>query len=541
MIFGAIPTAEAVGAILAHGLIVGKERFRKGRVLSADDIDRLAAEGIGTVIAARLDPGTDVGEDMAAARVAALLPDGTAELSVTAPFTGRVNLHAERAGILRVDAAAVAALNGVDEAITLATLPDHARVAARTMVATVKIIPYGVPTAALEAAEGVLNGPVLHLHPFTARPAALILTEGAGMKPSLLKKGEEVVRARLDALQMPLLSTEVVAHRTGDVAEAIARAEGEVVLILTASATSDRADVGPAGLEAAGGQLLRFGMPVDPGNLLFLGTRGAQTVIGLPGCARSPALNGADWVLERVAAGLDVTGPEIAAMGVGGLLKEIPTRPQPRGRPQPAQPARPRVEAVVLAAGASRRMGGRDKLLEQVGGQPILRQVAETARASRADAVHVVLPPEAAARREALTGLDLAIVEAPGWAEGMAASLRAGIAALPAKADAAVILLADMPEVTAAHIDRLIAAFSPEDGREICRAATADGRVGHPVLFGRRFFETLSQLSGDIGARPVVAEGADYLVDVATEGQGAVIDLDTPEAWADWRAARGHG
>ena len=103
-----------------------------------------------------------------------------------------------------------------------------------------------------------------------------------------------------------------------------------MVLILTSSATSDIHDTAPAALRLAGGQVSRFGMPVDPGNLLFLGSLKDKPVIGLPGCARSPALNGADWVLSRVACGVACDGDSFAEMSVGGLLKEIPTRPQPR-------------------------------------------------------------------------------------------------------------------------------------------------------------------------------------------------------------------
>ena len=202
-----------------------------------------------------------------------------------------------------------------------------------------------------------------------------------------------------------------------------------------------------------------------------------------------------------------------------------------------APPGRPRVAAIVLAAGASRRMRGRDKLMEPVGGRPALRAVAEVAKASRADAVVVVLPPAAAARREALAGLEVAVVEAADWAEGMAASIRAGLAAA-GEADAVVILLADMPEVTAGDVDRLIAAFDPEAGREICRAVSADGTPGHPVLFGRRFFEALAGLSGDQGAREVVREAGELVTEVATAGRAAVVDLDTPEDWAAWRGQR---
>jgi molybdenum cofactor cytidylyltransferase len=239
-----------------------------------------------------------------------------------------------------------------------------------------------------------------------------------------------------------------------------------------------------------------------------------------------------------MAAGLPVGDAEIATMGVGGLLKEIPSRPQPRaGRAEP--PGRPRVAALVLAAGASRRMRGRDKLMEPVGGRPVLRAVAEAAKASRADEVVVVLPPEAGARRAALDGLAVRTVEAPDWAEGMAASIRAGMAALAPRADAVVLLLADMPEVGPSEIDRLIAAFDPDEAREICRAVSADGTPGHPVLFGRRFFESLAGLRGDFGAREVLRDAAEFVTEVPTPGRAALVDLDTPEDWAAWRAASG--
>jgi molybdenum cofactor cytidylyltransferase len=198
---------------------------------------------------------------------------------------------------------------------------------------------------------------------------------------------------------------------------------------------------------------------------------------------------------------------------------------------------RPTVAAIVLAAGASRRMRGRDKLLEPVAGRPALRRVAEVARASRADAVVVVLPPGAAARREALAGLDVAVVEAADWAEGMAASIRAGVAAA-GKADAVVILLGDMPEVGAGDVDRLIAAFDPGAGREICRAVSEAGTPGHPVLFGRRYFAALAGLTGDAGAREVVRGAGERVAEVVTAGRGAVVDLDTPEAWEAWRGQR---
>ncbi|MCB1403812.1 MAG: NTP transferase domain-containing protein, partial [Rhodobacteraceae bacterium] len=139
---------------------------------------------------------------------------------------------------------------------------------------------------------------------------------------------------------------------------------------------------------------------------------------------------------------------------------------------------RPVVAAILLAAGEARRMRGRDKLLEAIGGRPALRHAAEAALASRADRVLVVLPPEAAPRREALAGAAVEIVVAADCTEGMAASLRAGLEAVDPGTDAVVILLADMPEIGSEAIDRLIAAFDPAAGREILRATAADGRPG---------------------------------------------------------------
>lgn len=531
-----MPAADALGAVLAHS--VPAARLRKGRVIGAADLDHLAAAGVTRVTVARLDPG-DVAEDDAAQRLAgALAPDPAAlGLVAQAPFTGRANLYAAGPGVLRVDAARLGALNALDESITLATLPDYARVAARQMVATVKIIPYAAPGAALAQAESLLAaGPALRLHGLQGGTASLIVTRLAGQGDRLVLKGVEAVRRRLQALDLALTNCDVVAHEIAPLAAALAAAPGGLVLILTGSATSDRGDIGPAALIAAGGSLTRFGMPVDPGNLLFLGRLGARPVIGLPGCARSPKLNGADWVLERLACGIDVGARQIAAMGVGGLLTEIPARPMPRGI-GPAPGRRPVVAAVLLAAGASRRMGGADKLLEPIDGEPLIARVAARLAAAGIDDLVVVLPPGDTARSAALAALPTARrIENPRAAEGMGTSLALGVAAVRPDADGVLLALADMPDLETAHYDRLIAAFDPGEGRAIIRATGPGGVPGQPVLFGARFFEALRALGGDTGARGVIDDHPEFVVEVPL-GAAAQTDLDTPAAWNAWRAA----
>jgi len=332
MRFGPVPPARALGAILAHAVALPDRKLKKGLMLAPPDIGDLRAAGVETVIVARLEAG-DLPEDAAAARLAsALVPDPEAAgLEIEAPFAGRVNIRATGPGVVRLDARAIAALNAVDPMITLATVPEWQRVIDRTMVATVKIIAYAVPEAAVDAACRAGAG-ALARAPALAGRADLVVTEIPGAPAAADDKGARAVWHRVARLGLAKGEFRIVAHETRAVAAALGSLSGDLHLILTASATSDPADVVPAAIRAAGGAVTRFGMPVDPGNLLVLGHVGARPVIGLPGCARSPALNGADWVLERVACGVPVTAVDIAAMGVGGLLKEIPSRPQPRDR-----------------------------------------------------------------------------------------------------------------------------------------------------------------------------------------------------------------
>ena len=304
-----------------------------------------------------------------------------------------------------------------------------------------------------------------------------------------------------------------------------------MILIAGASAIADRRDVIPTAIERAGGTIEHFGMPVDPGNLLLLGRIGAVDAMGLPGCVRSPKLNGFDWVLQRRMADLPVGRGDIMGLGAGGLLKEIPSRPQPRAGEPPAAPAPrgPRIAAVVMAAGRSSRMGGANKLLAEVEGQPMVRRVVMTALSSGAAPVFVILGHDAHRVRAALRGCKVHFVDNPAYAEGMSTSLRQGLAALPADADGAVILLGDMPRIDQAAIDRLIAAFDPTEGRSIC-VPVWNGKRGNPVLWARRYFAEMAEIAGDVGARHLIGEYADQVAEVPMPDDATLVDIDTPEA-----------
>jgi molybdenum cofactor cytidylyltransferase len=267
--------------------------------------------------------------------------------------------------------------------------------------------------------------------------------------------------------------------------------------VFGASAIADTRDVIPAAVEAVGGRIEHFGMPVDPGNLMLVAEANGRPVLGAPGCARSPKENGFDWILMRLLAGLPVTRADITGLGVGGLLMEIVTRPQPRAEPAPEKGHH--IVGLVLAAGRSTRMGGPNKLLEEINGKPLVRIATEQVLASRARPVTVVTGHQRERVERALAGLPVTFVHNPDYAQGLSTSLKAGIAALPAEADGAIVCLGDMPQVSAALIDRLV--------------------------------------EGDVGARHLIGGYAEAVVEVPVEDAAALTDVDTPEALIAVRAA----
>lgn len=530
MRFGPVRVGEAEGAVLAHSVRLADGDLKKGRRLDADAIETLRDAGIDEVLAAVFEPG-DVPEDEAAAELAAALE--LPGIRIADAFTGRANLFAEAAGVLTLDTVAIDAVNCLDEAITIATLPNHAAVAEGQMLATVKIIPFAAPRPALDAAVARLRtaAPVLRLHPYRPRRARLIQTVLPGTNAKMLDKTVRITEDRLAGLGCTLNGESRCDHTAEAVAGAVERAMAErpdLLLIAGASAITDRRDALPAGVVAAGGRIEHFGMPVDPGNLLLLARLGETPVLGLPGCARSPKLNGLDWVLQRLVADLPVDRSAIMGMGVGGLLTEIPTRPQPRAKRRPAK-ERPRIAVLVLAAGQSRRMGKTNKLLVPVDGKPLLRHTVEAALASRASDTIVVTGHEREAVEGLLDGMAVRMVHNPDYAQGLSTSLRAGIEALPPGTDAVIVCLGDMPEVDTETLDRLIGAFDPAAGRTIV-VPTHNGKRGNPVLWSNAYFAAMARLEGDVGARHLIGEHKDAVVEVPMAEGGSLVDIDTPEA-----------
>jgi molybdenum cofactor cytidylyltransferase len=525
MKFGEIELAEAEGAVLAHTHRLPGAVFKKGRVLSALDVEVLRSAGRTRIIAARLEPD-DVLEDEAAREVAdRIAGEG---VSRAEPGTGRANLFAKTRGLLAFDADRVHRLNRVDPAITIATLPAYALVEAADMVATVKIIPFAAPRRSLDQVARLEPG-WLRVAPFVAHRVALVQTRIPEMHDLQLDRSLESQRVRVEHLGSTLFGEVRCPHTESAIAQAFRELldrGAELVLALGASATCDPRDVIPAAIERVGGSVDYVGMPVDPGNLLLLGRAQGATFIGVPGCARSLKRSGFDAVLERVLAKIPPTGDDLARMGAGGLLSEIEQRPAPRAGKIRASP---RFAAIVLAAGMSRRMGSTNKLVEEAGGEPIVARAVDALLASRVRRIFVVTGHERERIQDALRGRQVRFVHNPSFAQGMSTSLRTGIHALDDTFDAVVIALGDMPLVEPAHIDKLLETFDPHGPHTIC-VPTFAGQRGHPVLLAARHFPEVSALSGDVGARSILERHRDRVLEVPIEDEGIRIDVDTPEA-----------
>ncbi len=525
MKFGTVAAAQAAGAVLAHTVRTPQRAYKKGRLLSAPDIDALIAAGVESLLVARLDED-DVPENEAAEMLAQASSDDSVQRS--APFTGRVNLYASADGVALIDPRRVNMINAVHESLTIATLAPFAPVVAGQMIATIKVIPYAVPRSALQEVLAVASSPLITLAPFARCSVGLIATRLAQTSDNVLTKGINAVSERVLRLGSVLSTPQVVPHDAQSLADELRRMLDEnhdVLLVSGIIATVDRDDIVPAAIKALGGEVTYYGMPVDPGNLLLLGHIGVIPVVGVPSCARSPKLNGFDFVLQRLLAKLPVGAREIASMGVGGLLSEISSRPMPRDS-QPVMRA-PRIAAIILAAGTSSRMGDRHKVLIEIGGRPMVSHAIEAAGAAGLSPVIVVTGAQAEKVQRSFGSSKVIVVHNPDYASGLSSSLRAGLQALGPDVDGAAILLADMPSITATHLQKLLAAFSPDDDRAIV-VPTHNDKWGNPMIWARRFFSDMQSLQGDRGARTLAQNHQEFVVEVPLDN-AVLLDIDRPE------------
>ena len=529
MLLAEFATADCQGLVLAHRQNFADGSIAKGTLLTANHLAELGAAGIDKLICARPDAG-DVHEDEAAARLASLLaPDN---LDFTRAATGRVNMKVPRQGLVRYERTLIRAINEIDERITFALVQHNQLLARGQMAATLKIIPFFVPHSSLQQIENLLAGaPAFGFHPLKTAQVALIQTRIPGQADRLFAATKKVTADRLAMLECEVMASPVCAHNKYQVAEQIqscAAGGADIILLCGGSAIIDRQDELPEAVIEAGGQVIQLGLAVDPGNLLMFAKVGDVPVIGMPGCARSPKLNGLDWVLQLVLADIEMTRGEFADMAAGGLLMEIASRPLPRAiATKPQQPDR--LAGIVLAAGQSSRMGPDNKLLAEFAGKPLVRYVTEVMLGAGLEDLTVVIGHQADQVAAALADLPLHLLFNADFAAGQGHSVAAGVCALDGAVTDALIALGDMPLISPEMVQNLVEAhLACDDHQRRITLPSCDGKRGNPVIWGSAFFPELKQLRGDTGGRQVLQDhlAVHNLVEISSSA--IFRDIDTP-------------
>lgn len=534
MKFGRIPVEQCEGAILAGPLQAYGKKWKKGRKLSRYDVEVLQSLSIETVIAARLED-RDVDEDAAAEAIARVIcGEG---LEARAPATGRCNLYAKHRGLLQLRPERIHAINSVNEAFTVATLPNYCQVYAGQLAVSVKIIPFGVSRELLSDCIAEANYGAAPINVLEYRPMSigLIQTHADWFNRNLLKKGKAMLDSRAEMINSKIVAYDECGHHESDVSKLLVEyftKDLDLILLLGASAIQGRQDVIPQGIVNAGGRIEHFGMPVDPGNLLLKARYRKIDILGLPGCVRTPKRNGFDLVFERLAAGIEVLPSDIVEMGHGGIMLEPSKRPVRRTVEESLQiSAERKIAAIVLAAGQSSRMGGHNKLFLRVGERSMIQQVVANLADSAVDRIFVVTGHERERVRNELKNQPVTFVHNREFSKGLSTSLRSALARLPKEISAAMICLADMPFVGSLHINALIEAYDPKAERSIC-VPTYQGKRGNPVLWDRRYFQQMMEIQGDVGAKHIIGEYDDSVIEVEIDDAGVLTDVDTPESYA---------
>ncbi len=532
MKFGEKPITACLGDLLVYSVRIPNGKLPKGTRLTKTHIEKLRLMGIERLLVASLQK-QDIDENLAAKLLSTAFYKKGFKLSV--PATGRVNFIAEHLSISRLDIEKINKLNEIDEAITFATvLPDQLLTKGQ-MVATLKIIPYAVSKRSLDKAIKLIKGgELLSCRQIIPRNFSLIQTTFEDTKPSILLATENVTRTRLAQLECSLIDCQIVEHSADYVSQALIRARkqgAQAFLLCGASAIADRLDVLPKALKMAGGEIIHFGLPVDPGNLSMVGNWDGMFVLGMPGCARSPKLNGLDWLLQKSLAGIKLDKSELSRMAVGGLLADIASRPLPRKLINKNTSMEKKVAGILLAAGSSTRMGADNKLLLPMNnGMTMISWIVQTYLKSEINKLIVVTGFQEKAVHEALLGLDVEFVHNPHYETGQASSVSTGIENLAEPFDSALIGLGDMPFVTTDLINRLIESHHMLPKPDIrITLPLLDGKRSNPVIWGRAFFEELRNISGDLGGRQIFADYLSAINGVSWDKRQFAEDIDQPE------------
>lgn len=523
MKFETRPTADSEGWQLAHSVLCDGKKLKKTHLISTRDIHELIQQDITSLQVFKFEEG-DISEDDAAMQAAHAICGEN--LSVSQAGNGRANLVAVTNGVF-CTGGAIDQLNQIDDAFSVASLSENTAVFKGQLVATIKLIPYGLKASILDKIPDRQTAYVRAYQPYSG---ALITTD-----PHFNAKVEDITRQRMARTGGKLDTIEQCSHNEVQLAKQLitmCERGHDIILLLGASAISDTKDVIPAAIAHAGGTITKLGLPTDPGNLTMLADLNGIPIVGLPGCAKSPALNGLDWVLERFAAGLPIDHPSLSKMGVGGLLKE------PKGRtvkrvtePKTSQSQGPTsgrgIAVAILAAGKSKRSGSSHKLLTTLNGVAVISKTVDVVSSCFDQPPTVVTGHKADEVTQTLNGQLCSTSYNEHYADGMGTSLSHAVQKIPADSDWLLVCLGDMPFISKKTFELMKSAAYATSATVII--PTFHGKQGHPVLWHKRHFVALTALSGDVGGKMILQSEDATIQEIPTDDPGILIDLDTPE------------
>ena len=522
---------ESKGSILAQSYNLSERKLSKGTRVSKAIVELLNKENIKTILCA-VPHENDMDEDAAAEAISNAIDRN--RLYAEEASTGRVNFRTPALGVVRYNRELIKKINLVDESIAFSIVEHNQLLAKNDLIATLKIIPFFVSKIYVEQVVTLLSKyEIFKIHRLEEKKVEFIQTYYDWQKRSIFKATSNVTRSRLDALGCLLEKETLIPHDHESLCSEIKSSldsGAQVLLISGASAITDRSDYIPKAILSVGGEIIQYGLAVDPGNLLLIGQIGGTTVIGMPGCARSPKLNGFDWVLQLLMANIPITKEELADMGAGGLLMEIASRPLPRALSKSVNKREKKIMGVILAAGNSTRMGKDNKLLRNVGDASLVRNTAVEMLNSDVDSCSIVLGYQSDKVAEVIKDLNINLILNPFWQEGQASSLKAALNTLDDTYSDLLIMLGDLPGVKSRHINRVIEEhLLTNNRRSKITIPSFNGKKGNPVIWGRSFFPDLLNLEGDVGGRALFNHHPAAINLLDMDDPAVVTDTDTPE------------
>ena len=522
---------KSKGSILAQTYNLSGRTLSKGTHVSEEILELLNRENVKNILCAVPHEG-DIHEDSAAEAISKALDEN--QLYAEEASTGRVNFRTPSLSIVRYNRELIKKINLVDESIAFSIVEHNQLLAKNDLIATLKIIPFFVSKIYVEQVVSLIaKNEIFKVHRLQEKKVELIQTYYDWQKRSIFKATSNVTSSRLDALGCPLQKETLIPHDHKSLCSEIKSSVdsgAQVLLISGASAITDRSDHIPKAILSVGGEIIQYGLAVDPGNLLLIGKIGNTTIIGMPGCARSPKLNGFDWVLQLLMANIPINKEELADMGAGGLLMEIASRPLPRALAKSAKKREKKIMGIILAAGNSSRMGKDNKLLRNIGGASLVRNTAVEMLKSDLDSCSIVLGYQSDKVAAVIKDLNINLILNPFWEEGQASSLKAALNTLDSSYSDLLVMLGDLPGVKSKHINKIIEEHLLANNRKSkITIPSFNGKKGNPVIWGKSFFPDLSNLEGDVGGRTLFDQHPAAINLLVMEDEAVITDTDTPE------------